>query len=81
MVQRKRDSKPKKDKKDKTSRARRIVRTKEEVNAMNPDDKDSLDKFITHHGKILPQRVTGISAKQQRKVKKTVKQARNKNVV
>lgn len=78
MAQR-RDSKEKDDKSSRT--VRRIVRTKEEVAAMNPADKDSLDKFVTHHGKILPQRVTGISAKQQRMVKKTVKQARNKNVI
>ena len=81
MVLRKKSSKDKKDKKDKPSRERRTVRTNEDVAEMNSGDKDSLEKFVTHHGKILPQRATGISAKQQRKVKKTVKQARNKNVV
>lgn len=81
MVLRKKPSKDKKDKKDKPSRERRTVRTNEDVAEMNSGDKDSLEKFVTHHGKILPQRATGISAKQQRKVKKTVKQARNKNVI
>ena len=80
MVQRKKPMN-KRDKKDKPSRERRTVRTKEDVAEMDSGDKDSLEKFVTHHGKILPQRATGISAKQQRKVKKTVKQARNKNVI
>ncbi len=78
-MQRKR--KPSRGRRDKNASARRTVRTPEEVAAINADDRESLDKFITHHGKILPQRVTGVSAKQQRKVKKIVKQARNKNVV
>jgi len=62
-------------------KARRTVRTREEVEAISPGDKDSLDKFVTLHGKILPQRVTGVSAKQQRKIKRTVKQARSNGVV
>jgi ribosomal protein S18 len=76
-VQRKNTAREKKERPAK----RRIVRTKDEVEATNSDDRDSLDKFVTHHGKILPQRATGISAKQQRRIKKTVKQARNKNVI
>jgi len=65
----------------KTIKTRKTVRTPEEVAAVKADDRESLEKFVTHHGKILPQRVTGVSAKQQRKIKKTVKQARNNSVV
>ena len=78
-MQRKR--KPTKGKRDNAKTARRTVRTKEEIAAVDSNDKESLDKFVTHHGKILPQRVTGVSAKQQRKIKNSVKQARNKNVI
>ena len=37
---------------------------------------DLLSKFITEQGKILPRRVTSLSAKQQRVVTKAIKQAR-----
>ena len=37
---------------------------------------DLLSKFITEKGKILPRRVTRLSAKQQRVVTKAIKQAR-----
>lgn len=37
---------------------------------------DLLSQFITEQGKILPRRVNGISAKQQRAVTKAIKQAR-----
>jgi|TARA_B110000305_G_scaffold237946_1_gene302314 small subunit ribosomal protein S18 len=37
---------------------------------------DLLSKFITEQGKILPRRVTRLSAKQQRVVTKAIKQAR-----
>nr|YP_010455871.1 ribosomal protein S18 [Tetraselmis marina]UUA64547.1 ribosomal protein S18 [Tetraselmis marina] len=35
-----------------------------------------LRKFITAEGKILPRRVTGLSAKQQRYITKAIKNAR-----
>jgi len=37
---------------------------------------DLSSKFITEQGKILPRRVTRLSAKQQRVVTKAIKQAR-----
>jgi small subunit ribosomal protein S18 len=37
---------------------------------------DLLSQFITEQGKILPRRVNGISAKQQRAITKAIKQAR-----
>ena len=44
----------------------------------NFDDKniDVLKQFITETGKIVPARVTGISASNQRKVTKSIKIAR-----
>lgn len=36
-----------------------------------------MSRYITDTGKILPKKYTGMSAKQQRKVKKTIKRARN----
>ena len=35
-----------------------------------------LRKFMTEHGKIMPRRITGTSAKQQRQLKQAIRQAR-----
>lgn len=35
-----------------------------------------LQKYVTERGKILPRRVTGVSAKEQRKLSSAIKQAR-----
>lgn len=40
-------------------------------------DVDTLRKFINERGKIVTRRVTGLSAKQQRMVKRAIKRARN----
>ncbi|MEN9766421.1 MAG: hypothetical protein RLZZ32_381 [Cyanobacteriota bacterium] len=41
-------------------------------------DVDLLKKFITERGKILPRRLTGLTAKQQRDLTNAVKRARIK---
>lgn len=39
-------------------------------------DIDTLKKFITERGKILPRRITGVSSGNQRKLNQAVKRAR-----
>lgn len=39
-------------------------------------DVDLLKKFITERGKILPRRITGLTAKQQRDLTQSIKRAR-----
>ncbi len=39
-------------------------------------DVEMLRRFITERGKILPRRITGLTAKQQRDLTQAVKQAR-----
>ena len=39
-------------------------------------DVDLLTKFITERGKILPRRITGLTAKQQRNITEAIKRAR-----
>ncbi|MCS7031839.1 MAG: 30S ribosomal protein S18 [Gloeomargarita sp. SKYG116] len=39
-------------------------------------DIDLLRKFISEQGKILPRRVTGLTAKQQRQITRAIKRAR-----
>lgn len=52
------------------------------VSPIKPDepidykDVDLLRKFITERGKILPRRITGLTAKQQRALTTSVKRAR-----
>ncbi|MCH2156487.1 MAG: 30S ribosomal protein S18 [Opitutales bacterium] len=40
-------------------------------------DVELLSRFVTDTGKILPRRITGLTAKQQRHVARIIKQARN----
>lgn len=40
-------------------------------------DTESLQRYTTETGKILPRKFTGLSSKEQRHVKKSIKQARN----
>jgi small subunit ribosomal protein S18 len=39
-------------------------------------DVDLLRRFITERGKILPRRITGLTAKQQRELTTSIKRAR-----
>lgn len=40
-------------------------------------DVNTLSKFITERGKILPRRITGVSAFHQRKLSEAIKRARH----
>ena len=40
-------------------------------------DAESMNRYVTETGKILPRKFTGLSSKEQRHIKKTVKHARN----
>ncbi len=41
------------------------------------NDVEALSRFVTDTGKILPRRITGLTAFQQRQVTKAIKRARN----
>ena len=43
---------------------------------INYKDAEGLRKFLTEGGKILPRRLTGLSAKQQRELTTAIKRAR-----
>lgn len=49
-----------------------------EVNMLNPD---FLSKFTTETGKILPRRVTGVSAKLHRKITREIRRSRSINLL
>lgn len=40
-------------------------------------DVDALSRFVTDTGKILPRRITGLTALHQRRITKAIKRARN----
>lgn len=46
------------------------------VKQIDYKDVDTLKQFITDRGKILPRRITGVSAYYQKKLMKAIKQAR-----
>jgi len=47
------------------------------VKDIDPTNYDFLRKFMTDHGKIIPARLTGATAKQQRQIKSAIRRARN----
>jgi|TARA_B110000977_G_C10877947_1_gene416315 small subunit ribosomal protein S18 len=49
------------------------IQTKETIDYKNVD---LLRQFISEEGKILPRRMTGLTAKQQRSMTRSIKQAR-----
>jgi small subunit ribosomal protein S18 len=48
----------------------------EGVTEIDYKDAELLRKFMTERGKILPRRYTGATSKQQREVKRAIRQAR-----
>jgi len=48
----------------------------EGITVIDYKDAELLRKFMTERGKILPQRYTGVTSKQQREVKRAIRQAR-----
>jgi small subunit ribosomal protein S18 len=55
---------------------------RQRVSPIKPDEPidyknvELLQKFITERGKILPRRITGLTAKQQRELTQAIKRAR-----
>lgn len=52
------------------------VKYLEGVKSIDYKDSELLRKFMTERGKIMPRRVTGTNAKQQRQVKAAIRRAR-----
>ena len=56
---------------------RRRARYLEPNALVDLNDVDFLRRFVTEFGKIVPSRVTGVTARQQREIRRGVKRARN----
>ena len=57
-------------------RGRKASRHLEKVKAIDTTDYELLRKCMTDHGKLMPARLLGASAKQQRQIKRAVRRAR-----
>lgn len=57
-------------------RTRRRFRHLEGVTTIDASDYEFIRRFLTEHGKIVPSRLTGASARQQRAIKRGVRRAR-----
>ncbi len=60
---------------------RKRSRFLEGVTNIDSRDYDFLRKFVTEHGKIIPARLTGATAKQQRQIKRAIRSARTIGVL
>ncbi len=63
---------------NKTMPHRRLDIPPTSVDMMNPE---FLSKFTSETGKILPRRVTGVSAKMHRKITREIRRARSINLL
>lgn len=60
-----------------TRRKKRCPFTAMGIEHIDYKDIDNLRRFITDRGKILPKRITGVSAKHQRMLSNAIKRARH----
>ncbi len=57
-------------------RRRKVKMSAEGIDAIDYKDLNGLRQFIAENGKIVPARINGVSAKQQRQVATAIKRAR-----
>lgn len=60
---------------------RKRSRFLEGVKTIDINDFDFLRQFVTEHGKIVPARLTGASAKHQREIKRGIRRAREMGLI
>lgn len=73
-------SRPKRNDANGDSRSRKRKRcpfTAAGIKEIDYKDIDTLTKFITERGKILPRRITGVSAYHQKRLSEAIKRARH----
>ena len=61
---------------DNSKKRKRCPFTAAGIDSIDYKDVDTLLRFITERGKILPRRITGVSARHQRLLTQSIKQAR-----
>lgn len=58
-------------------RKKRCPWTLSGIQTIDYKDVDNLQRFVTDRGKILPRRITGVSARHQKLLAKAIKRARH----
>ena len=76
MMRRERDRDRDRDRSESTG-PRRRTRYLDPNAVVDTNDIDFLRRFVTEYGKIIPARLTGVTAAQQRDIKLGVRRARN----
>ena len=72
------NSRPDRDSRDRDNMpVRKRVRVLDPNDIVDVNDVEFLRRFITEYGKIVPARLTGVTAAQQRQIKQGVRRARN----
>lgn len=61
---------------DRTRKKKKCPFTAAGVKEIDYKDTETLKKFVTDRGKVLPRRITGVSAYHQRKLTNAIKRAR-----
>lgn len=83
MAMQRRNSSSSSSRPDRESRDRDNTPVRKRVRILDPNDiidvndVEFLRRFITEYGKIVPARLTGVTAAQQRQIKQGVRRARN----
>jgi small subunit ribosomal protein S18 len=77
-IQRRNSNRPERDNRERDSMIpRKRVRIMDPNDAVDVNDVEFLRRFVTEYGKIVPARLTGVTAAQQRQIKQGVRRARN----
>ena len=77
MAMQQRRSRDRDNDRDNNSAIRKRAQVLEPSSVVDINDIDLLRRFVTEYGKIIPARITGITAAQQRKIKAGIRRARN----
>ena len=78
MAMQKRNNRTDRDRRDRDMMPnRKRVRILDPNDVVDINDVEFLRRFVTEYGKIVPARLTGVTAAQQRQIKQGVRRARN----
>jgi len=66
----------KRPRRDKDDTGRRVSKYLEGVTSFDYKDQELLRRFMSERGKMMPRRINGATAKQQRQLKRAIRRAR-----
>ncbi len=66
---------------DAQNTSKKRTRLLEPTDVVDLDDVEFLKRFVTEFGKIIPARLTGVTAEQQRQIRRGICRARNMGLI